>query len=837
MSTERLVKVTLTADTNVYKAKLVDAGQTTARFGATTKKSLADVETSTSRLGKSASAMSGAMKLASATMGTLAATKVVQFLGDSVQAASDLQQTILKSNVIFGRNAAEMNRWAQTAGDAFGLSKQAALAAASTFGDMFSQLGFGGEQAASMSRDVVQLAADLGSFNNLPTADVLDRISAGFRGEYDALQKVIPNINAARVETEALAMTGKASAKELTAQEKAAATLAIVHKDGARAAGDFARSTGTLAIEQQKAAAAWEDAKATLGEALLPAMTKLAELATDGARAFGAIVEVFSQVPAPVMAAVAALTAAHLLKGPLTSMTTATVSGVRNLTEALNYAQQASARAGGGFAGLAAGVGTFTRGMGPAGGAMGLLKSSASGLLGLLGGPWGLALTGATLAVTSWMQAQANARQAADALRRTLDEQTGAFTENSRKLLQENFFKDFAAEDYARVQDSLAKVRAGIGDLLAAYEQGGDAVTQFNARFDEWRKSAEALDLQAQGVDIQALGNSFASARRDTDAATQAFKVQSEETKRLDSATRDAVPGQEAMAAGIDETKNAAAEARKTLDEMVQAMLKASGRALSTRDAARGFQESIDDVTASIKENGKTLNINTAEGRANQAALDDVARSALDLADSIYAETGSEEKMRASLAHSREVLIKQAEKFGLTRAQAEAYADSVLKIPAAKATKITLNAEQALTQLERVQTYFANIKDKKVTLTVGTVRVGNATENAGRFATGGHVSGPGTATSDSIPAWLSNGEYVIQAAAVARYGRQFFDGLNTMRFASGGIVGHAPTPAASATTYGPIHVTVPVADLPELAHARDFFYVLETQIGMRGGRG
>lgn len=56
------------------------------------------------------------------------------------------------------------------------------------------------------------------------------------------------------------------------------------------------------------------------------------------------------------------------------------------------------------------------------------------------------------------------------------------------------------------------------------------------------------------------------------------------------------------------------------------------------------------------------------------------------------------------------------------------------------------------------------------------------------LATGGYVSGPGTATSDSIPAYLSNGEYVINAAAVSRYGKSFFDELNAKRFASGGYV-------------------------------------------------
>lgn len=52
------------------------------------------------------------------------------------------------------------------------------------------------------------------------------------------------------------------------------------------------------------------------------------------------------------------------------------------------------------------------------------------------------------------------------------------------------------------------------------------------------------------------------------------------------------------------------------------------------------------------------------------------------------------------------------------------------------------------------------------------------------FAEGGHVSGPGTSTSDSIPARLSDGEYVVRASAVKRYGAGFFEALNRMSFPS-----------------------------------------------------
>jgi tape measure domain-containing protein len=61
-----------------------------------------------------------------------------------------------------------------------------------------------------------------------------------------------------------------------------------------------------------------------------------------------------------------------------------------------------------------------------------------------------------------------------------------------------------------------------------------------------------------------------------------------------------------------------------------------------------------------------------------------------------------------------------------------------------------------------------------------------------RFAPGGYISGEGTSTSDSIPAMLSNGEFVMRAAAVNQFGVGFFKQLNDLktpsRFAIGGLV-------------------------------------------------
>jgi len=56
------------------------------------------------------------------------------------------------------------------------------------------------------------------------------------------------------------------------------------------------------------------------------------------------------------------------------------------------------------------------------------------------------------------------------------------------------------------------------------------------------------------------------------------------------------------------------------------------------------------------------------------------------------------------------------------------------------------------------------------------------------FKPGGKVKGPGTSTSDSIPAMLSDGEYVIKASSVAKYGVDHLDAMNAGKYAKGGIV-------------------------------------------------
>ena len=241
------------------------------RFGADLKSGVSNAagdagEQASSKIGggfKKAVAMAGA---------AFAGLQVVDFFKGAIGAASDFNETLSKARSIFGEGAGAIETWAKGAASNIGLSETAALDAAGTFGNMFTQLGIGAEQAASMSVGITGLAADFASFHNADISEVISAQSAAFRGEYDALQRFLPLINAAAVEQRALEMTGKATTKELTAQEKALAVNALMHEGAGKAAGDFARTSDGLANKQRILSAQFENVKTRIGSALLPVM-------------------------------------------------------------------------------------------------------------------------------------------------------------------------------------------------------------------------------------------------------------------------------------------------------------------------------------------------------------------------------------------------------------------------------------------------------------------------------------------------------------------------------------------------------------------------------------
>jgi F0F1-type ATP synthase assembly protein I len=205
----------------------------------------------------------------------------VRGLLKTTAAASDLNETVSKTQVIFGKSSPTIMRWSKGTTTAMGLTRNEALTNASAFGDMFRQLGIGLPTTTKMSTKLVGLASDLASFSNADISQVLEAQQAAFRGEYDSLQKFVPAINAARVQQVALSQTHKKSAQDLTAAEKAQATYTIMMHDTVRAQGDFNRTSQGQANQQRILSAQWGGLKTVIGQGFLPAQLAVTRAMTS----------------------------------------------------------------------------------------------------------------------------------------------------------------------------------------------------------------------------------------------------------------------------------------------------------------------------------------------------------------------------------------------------------------------------------------------------------------------------------------------------------------------------------------------------------------------------
>jgi hypothetical protein len=195
----------------------------------------------------------------------------IDFAKGSIDSASDLNETMSKSSVVFGDAAGAIEAMGNTAAVSLGMSKNAAISAAATYGNLFVSMGMGKGAAAEMSIGLVQLASDLGSFNNMASTDVLEKLRAGLTGETEPLKSLGVNLNAAAVEAEAMRLGLKKAGEELTAAAKAQATYSLILQQTTTAQGDYKNTSMGVANQTKSLEAQTEDLTASIGKGLLPA--------------------------------------------------------------------------------------------------------------------------------------------------------------------------------------------------------------------------------------------------------------------------------------------------------------------------------------------------------------------------------------------------------------------------------------------------------------------------------------------------------------------------------------------------------------------------------------
>jgi len=260
------ILVQLQADVTQLKSGLAQA-----------EKAIKGVDDQVKVAGKGMGQFSSQMKSMAATIGiAFGAAQIVSFGKDAVMASSNMAESLSKVQVVFGEGAAEVEKFGQSAAQNLGISNQAALEATGTYGNLFQAFGLGQGESQKMSTSLVQLAADMASFNNTSVDDAILALRSGLSGETEPLKKFGVALSEVRLKTEAMALgliTSTTGA--LTPAAKAQASYSLILKDTKLAQGDYARTADGTANTMKTLQARFEDAKVAVGDALMPAFRGL----------------------------------------------------------------------------------------------------------------------------------------------------------------------------------------------------------------------------------------------------------------------------------------------------------------------------------------------------------------------------------------------------------------------------------------------------------------------------------------------------------------------------------------------------------------------------------
>jgi hypothetical protein len=198
-----------------------------------------------------------------------------------IKSASDLQESVSKINAVFGNSSRTVIAWSETTAKALGVSQRQALEAAGTYGNLFQAFGMSAPQAQEMSMSLVELAADMASFNNVPIEDALLALRSGLSGEAEPLKRFGVAINDARLKQEALNMGLYNGKGVLSVASKSQAAYALILKDTALQQGDVARTSDGVAFKMKSFSAQVADVQSQIGTALIPIFSSLMSFMND----------------------------------------------------------------------------------------------------------------------------------------------------------------------------------------------------------------------------------------------------------------------------------------------------------------------------------------------------------------------------------------------------------------------------------------------------------------------------------------------------------------------------------------------------------------------------
>jgi hypothetical protein len=473
-------------------------------------------------------------------------------------------------------------------------------------------------------------------------------------------------------------------------------------------------------------------------------------------------------------------------------------------------------------------VGIFSRAVAGLQSAGNVAKSGLGGLVGFLGGPWGVAITAATIGLGVLLD------HLSDQKREAKD------TENAFISLK-NAYKDLQRGDTSGVNaladtgqkfkdiiTSAAAFKLSLTDVSGALNGQDQSLSRVNTQLDSQiallQKQVDANDklqeaIPGKQIDGQTIAlnaalaaakaykdqiNNTAEAQKETNAAineasdyTRKYseRLQGLSQQQVDSISLSGDYGDKIklLSGAMDTLASATAtttEKSKAYSTLIEYQKEPVASAI---EATENWRSNLLSLSEALETNGNSLDDKTRAGLRNRDALEAAATATRELyLQDIASGTPAAEAIKKHKERIKE-LTTEADKTFKNKQKVRELIDAYGDIPDNMKTNILTDEKgfaAVYVELSRLQVMQKALQEGKSLSAAQDdwnkesqkfyQRPPTVGDGPG-FATGGPVWGAGTKTSDSIRAWLSNGEFVHPADAVEHYGMPVMEALRTKK--------------------------------------------------------
>ena len=298
-----------------------------------------------------------------------------------------------------------------------------------------------------------------------------------------------------------------------------------------------------------------------------------------------------------------------------------------------------------------------------------------------------------------------------------------------------------------------------------------------NGRADEAKAAFDRLLASIDNPEVrEQVGYQFKAYEKAVDAAAEAAKK--------------AADAQTPMTKAVLGVGRSAEDAKKEIEGLSEAVLALAG-ALNQESANDAFARSLAGVKDAAKGASKELRGNSEATLNARASMRELVDAGLKVIDTMVKSGASQSAVSKTAAQLAGQIDRTGKAAGLAGGATKRYSDILREVPKTVTTAIKANGFEGLNSaLNEVITKMSRIDGRVVTYRIRgesvNITTGGQTREA--RADGGMIPlGLGGPREDNVPAWLSSGEFVVNAAAT-RKNLPLLQKINAQRFADGGVV-------------------------------------------------